>query len=224
MRNIKTINSKNKIPQIMKYTSTLITFLYTPKKKLLIKRWEAAIHKSKEAALGYAHNVHSMSYVHDEGKGTITVCNFQFGWNPKEITVCFIIKGPNPRSINLTDQFSKRTIIDVLNDLILVNQNKDYGRRNTKYPDMSIKMSIWDWKENIPKGYRLLEEGEIIEDTDMEYGSSMKNNYWSSVVSWYNVGKPVKESQGIVFTGEDGEVIERIAPHPDPLICRKINK
>lgn len=150
----------------------------------------------------------------------IIVANFQWGWEPTRLTVCFIIKQQS-FSIDLSDSFNRRKIISILDELILINQKNDFGSRESSFPDNSIEMSIWDWQENVPKGYALLKEGDVISEDDMEYSDYSKSNYWGSV-SHYNIGKRVKLSHGMTFVSKN--MSDRHIPvHIDPIVCRKIN-
>ncbi len=204
----------------MPYTSIFVKFQYTPKRLLNIKCINATTHKTEKQALGYIYNIYGMVYCKKKGNVTI-VCNFQFGWEPRYIDVCFVAKNHSV-NFDLTDTFSKRRLTEILDHLILVNQQRDFGGHSSQYSDNSILMSRWSWEENIPKGYRLLNEGEVIEDTDMEYSETISRKvFWSSVVSWYNAGKKVEMSSGVSFH-TDGKEVESIPGHPTPLICRRM--
>src|SRR6185436_15606576 len=87
------------------------------------------------------------------------------------------------------------------------------------------EMAEWHWKYSMPKGYRLLEPGEVILESDCEYHDiSSRNKCWSDVVSWYNVGKIVEERTGWCRVDKDNKVVASGGKETDPLICRKIDK
>lgn len=205
----------------MKYLSIFLTFQYTQKKAINLKKIVTLQHKSAEEALGQVYNRYGISYVKEEGKSFIC-CNFQFGWTPKYISFCIVSK-THGLSWDCLSKDGRRSISKLLDHLIEVNQKRDFGQSDTQYPDKSLKMSIWSWRETMPKGYRLLNEGEIIEETDMEYYDGNSNNFWSDIVSHYNIGKKVEMSSGIAIIHKNGER-ENIEGHPDPLICRKIKQ
>lgn len=202
----------------MKYTSILIEFNYKAKKHLSIRKISSRLHATKKQALGYVYNSHQMRYMRERKNKQIIISNFQWGWIPVTMKICFVIK-QKCFLIDFSNKYERKRISDILDELILINQNKDFGPRSSQFPDCSIEMSDWDWQESIPKDYELLKEGDIMQEGDKEYSSSSKNNYWGDV-SWYNVGKPVGTSPGITVV-DKGLPDKHIPGHIDPVICRK---
>jgi|SRR6185312_14839174 len=209
----------------MKHSISLLSFSYSKKKSLSLKKILFQTYSCKEIALSEVHNTHGISYI-KENDGSFICCNFQFGWEPTRITFAIVSpvkKGNFGFTYDITNRHSIYRIKNLLNDLILVNQNNDYGGHESQYPDWSLKLSGWHWKYTMPKGYRILDPGETILETDWEYHDiSTQNRMWMNLVSWYNVGKVVEKGNTWASIGKSGETLETGGGEPTPLICRKI--
>lgn len=209
----------------MKYKSTLLTFSLQKEKLHSLIACSVCLHTSKELALGSIYNRYNISYVREKDQEFIC-CNFQFGWSPTRITVVIVQPSKSiemPVHINLQDKITRKRINELLEELIKTNRERNWGGCNTLYPDMSIKMSDWHWQHTIPKGYTILQPGEIILETDREYDTiSSKNKFWMEGVSWYNVGKTVREWHTWSYLDENGNITQEGISHPNPLICRRI--
>lgn len=209
----------------MKHTTTLLTFQCRKGKIVAIKNIRIESYKCKELALAEVLNQYGISYTKEIDKQFIC-CNFQFGWEPTQITVAVVSplkKGDFGFSWNIQDKDAKRRLDRFIGELIVVNKDRDYGAKDTQYPDQSLQMSDWHWQHTLPKGHRILEPGETILESDREYEDiSSRNKLWKSSVSWYNIGKVVEEGHGWSEVDKSGKVINSGGKESRPLICRKI--
>ena len=208
---------KNTLKKTGQWKCLFLVIVFNPKTKaLVLRKVDLTLHKSKEAALGYAGLHKNLPYVKMQDNHAVAWWGNP-SWGNSEYQFAIISEQYVEENIgiDITEKHIRRRFREMFKEMFDDWNAGSKLAQDRIYKDMSIELSRWAYLTTIPKGYKLLKVGSVIKETDLEF-----EKYWLQP-NWYNVDKKVKKGQGVCYKNSKGKIYKTIPADNDPLIIRK---